>query len=246
MDREDLGRATLMAPGYWVRGPARIERGWITLDRSHAERYWGKGSRELTFDLAAVRTPRDMLAFAQRYGMLWAHAEDEDPIRERFADWEREARALGDILRLYELLQRALQDDAEAIADLRTAWADAAPRVGPDFPVLPAARDELLAVVRRGIAALVSHGLKGVGQMLIVDADPGVFVHTALTRDVIGYAYHGLALLLSYRIPVATCVECGRAFTVEDRRQQYCSDRCANRARHRRWRERKQVAQGTA
>jgi hypothetical protein len=53
--------------------------------------------------------------------------------------------------------------------------------------------------------------------------------------DLLALAYYVLALFISRSEPARVCDGCGRIFPVVDPRQRYHDNRCAQRARYRRW-----------
>src|SRR5437763_12443103 len=101
------GPVARSVPPVWLRGPARYEQGWITLDRSRAEEYQPRAETgRLYLDLARIWRPPDALVFAAQHGLLW-HGPGSDTLRESFADWEDEARGLRATMWSYLMLREA-------------------------------------------------------------------------------------------------------------------------------------------
>lgn len=238
------GRAVRPAMPRWVRGWARYEDNDIILERP--EEYDIYSTKDIVYDLAGVRTPDDALEFVGKHGLLW-HGPGADDLREPFEEWEREAQNLRGKLRLYMTLQDALRGDDEARQKLWRVWES---DLRPFYQTTVSNDAELFAHVSDFVGHSINDGLAGVEQgfiasVLFEGGQPGVFELAASPCDLVGAAYHELALAIVSRAEMRTCQECGRLFPVTDQRQRYCSERCANRARYQRWarkqRERKKV-----
>lgn len=243
MELTRFARPVRAEPTTWLRGVATIAGEWIVLDPARAEEYEPYGETELVFDLANIRRPPEALVFVQRYGLL-RHGPGAGSFRERFADFESEALAFHGLLHLCAFLRRAVNGDAEALGWLRDVWQ---PHQRPMFQAAAADDGELLMQVSKVIALVISEGLNGTEQGIVSGAEWGDppaldrFMLAARPPDLLGYAYHQVAMLLVNRVPTAPCQDCGRYFLVTDQRQRYCSKTCGNRARHRRWLENKQA-----
>jgi hypothetical protein len=99
----------------WWRGPAVIEGDWITIDRRKTEEYHPTlfadlrpGENPLA-ELAVVRRPRDAVAFARSFGLLYPPLDD-GPWRESFRVWEQQAQLLRLGLTLYADVQATMAD----------------------------------------------------------------------------------------------------------------------------------------
>jgi len=238
-----MGEAVATVPATWLRGPANYENGWIVLDRERAREYQPFGERDLLLDLATVRSTYEATAFVQRYGLL-RHGSGSKEFRERFADWDAEASRLRVILNLYLTLRQALEGDAEALDRLREVWE---PAPGETSPAAIPSDQQILVSTSSLIGQRISERLLGAkeGFMTRRDEDgrlkPGEFHFFIALPDLLTMAYYELGRVLSGRVPLATCAECGRAFEVKDRRQKYCSKTCGSRARYRRWSEKRRL-----
>src|SRR5215211_7469228 len=89
--------AIRIQPRGWIRGPARIDKGWIILDQKRAQLYQPMESTNLVFDLASIRRPSDALEFCATYGLLW-HGPDSDEYKEDFSAWVDAAGTLTGII----------------------------------------------------------------------------------------------------------------------------------------------------
>jgi hypothetical protein len=237
------GWAFQLEPPDWLRGPATIDGEWIVLDRRRGELYVPYSQRDLAFDLAAIAEPTDAVAFVRRYGLL-RHGPDASEYREPFAEWEEVALALQGILTSYDRLRRALRGDESARRWLWDRWE---PVTGDEFEARADTDDELYAQTSKSIAWHLAEGLSGVEEGVLSGVDwetrPGSrtaggpldFRFAVRPRDLVGYAFHQVAMKIVNRAAMTACAECGRMFEIHDARQQYCADRCANRARRRRW-----------
>ncbi len=230
------GRAVKGEPRPWLRGPATFEDGWIVLDRERATEYQPYSEKGMVFELAAVQTHHDALAFVQRYGLL-RHGPDAQEWREPLEEWQSEALTLRGILYLLRALRQGLEGDME---DLRARWRGA---IAPLFLASPENDQELLAQAAKAVALVVSEGLENVEEGIAAmgvdweEGSIGEFRLAARPRDLLGYVYHELAMLIVNRAPLNVCAECGRVFPITDPRQKYCSSACGSHARYRRWRD---------
>jgi len=236
---------TQLTPGTWVRGRASLDGEYVVLDRTRSSEYQPLSTTDLVFDLAAIRRPSDALPFVRRYGLLF-HGPNATESREPWTDWERVSGLLSGLLHLYVVLQKAIRGDVAANHELRTRWGELIQRLYEQV----AETDEVFYQQATDFLAYwTSHGLEnvefGIDAAARYEKDGkayggvGDFVLTARPPNLVGYAYHQLALLLSRGVEGARCPECGRVFVVKDRRQRFCSPQCAQRARYRRWKERK-------
>jgi hypothetical protein len=226
----------------WVRGPARIERGQISLDPVATEEYYPFETTTLVFDLAAIRTADDAITFATRHGLLRC-ADLSGLHSEAVEEWFEEASDLRWILQLHTTLRRAVRGDSRAIEriwefepDFRLFFSESAP-----------SDEEVLGQASLAIAWLVNDHLEGVREHVVAEVEieatpgsdsagsPGSFRISAIADTLLGYAYHHLLLTVVNRRPMIDCEECGRFFIVDDKRQRFCSAKCAGRARYRRW-----------
>jgi hypothetical protein len=237
-------------PTPWLRGPARFSRGWIELDHTRAEEYQPYELRGIVFDFAGIHTPAEAVQFVERYGLLWAGPQARE-FREPWEAWLEEIHALHTTLALYSMVRQAVDGDQDALAALRL--------VGPSLAQIfkaPAENDEeLLEQASVAVAWLISENLDGVEQRVAPavlwdrgDGQPGApgeYLIFVRTPHLLGYIYSEFALLVVGRVPMMQCHECGRLFPLHDARQRFCSARCANRQRYRRWAERRR-AEGTS
>jgi hypothetical protein len=142
------------------------------------------------------------------------------------------------------LVQRALSDDDQDANDaIRELW-HLAPQLAEGFDGQATSDDELIDQATQLLTYWTNQGLKGVEMGLAPSAHwggrVGDFALTAYAPTLLGMAYHQLALTLNQRVPLRSCVECGRYFEVKDKRQRFCSSTCSGRARQRRFMERKE------
>ncbi len=233
------GRASRIEPTWWLRGPnVHYRAGWIEMDRVGAELYQPITEEGLVFALASVNEPQDAVEFVRRYGLLWSTPEAEE-LREPFARWEEATLHLRMALLTTRGLQRAVAgelDGWDLLRSLQTAWS-------PLFETAATDDEDLLLHASSFVAWLVSEGLKGTEQRLDASSrwdggDPGGFVLNVHAPHLLAYMYHELAMLLAAKRPLMTCAECSASFPMTDSRQRFCSTTCANRARHRRYRQR--------
>jgi hypothetical protein len=232
-------------PPQWVRGPrARHERGWLILEPEGSERYLPGWAGGLAYDLTGVTGPDEAVAFIRRWGLLRHGAfKGDKPLRESFDEWLSTVTIFRFTLVLYDLLQKALAGDEEALAELVDHWADP---IGVPFEEPATDREGILAQCSALISAMITRGLAGstlrLDSHVHIEDDPGTFVLGADSPDLVGFAYYELATIINMRMPVGRCEQCGRFFEVADPRQRFCGTACAGRARSRRYRQARKEA----
>ncbi len=139
---------------------------------------------------------------------------------------------------------RAVRGDVTAAMELRTRWGEPI----QSWYEQEAATDEVFYLQATDFLAYwTTRGLEnaqpGVGAAAFYQKDgkplggAGDFVLTVDPPTLVGHAYNQFAMLLNQGVPGGRCPECGRVFVIKDRRQRFCSPQCAQRARHRRWKE---------
>ena len=245
MEPQSWGYVQRAQQPQWLRGEARYDRGWLSLDRATTEEYQPFQESGLLFDLAAVREPQDAIAFVRRYGLL-RHGPDDADLREPFSQWQADATTLAGMLAMTRAVRASAAGDEDASAELWQVWE---PGLRRAFQAPAADDDELRQQASVAVAWLVSEGLKGAEERLEADVqwgygpeegggDPGQFHLSIHPPSLLALIYHQLAMLLTGRVPLGTCEECGRFYAMDDPRKRFCSPTCASRSRRRRWRER--------
>jgi hypothetical protein len=236
-------------PPGWARGSASLEDDHVVLDMDTAERYFSQDLTGLMLELARIQEPDHILGFVSRYGML-QHGPDETGVcREPVREWMSQASMLWYTLDLAVTVAEAVDGDLEAIArlhdhDVMATFGD------DDFPkgYFPE-ENEILHRASAIVARLVDYELGETRERLIAESEtangkPGTYLLLPQPRTLLGYAYHELALAIVDREPFDTCPACGGYFIVEHGRQQYCSPRCANRSRYRRFADERRRQKG--
>jgi len=234
----------------WWRGPAVIEGDWITIDRRRLEEYrptlfdvLRPGENPLT-ELAAVRRPRDAVAFARSFGLLYA-PPDDGPWRESFRVWERQSGLLRFGLTLYADVQATMADRTpERMRTLREAWAPVIADGRPDVDIAATTDIELFSLAADAVVSIINAGIGDASERTAVTVDPETgplwFMVDPHTRDLLTFVYLQFQTLVTGLVPLRTCAdpECGRSFTPADPRTRYCQPAHGNRARARRSRQR--------
>jgi hypothetical protein len=227
----------------WLRGKATYREGAIVLDPGSTREYRPNAEGDhptIAFELAAVTGPKDAGDFARRFGLL-RHGPGSDSFREPWSEWEATVARLRDILGVYANLTEARQGNEDAMS-----------YVLERFRAPAGNTDEALRQASIYIGDEVSAGLAEVGLAFQAEADlrmpdgspgrVGVFHMSATPNDLVEFAYSGLALWLSRSVPARVCEGCGRVFAVKDPRQRFHDPRCSQRARYRRFTDRKEGA----
>jgi len=227
-----------MEPPMWLRGRARHDAGMIMLDEP--EQYSIYGNKGLVFELAGIREPDEAVAFATTYGLLWHGADSEDR-REPFERWMTEAGKLTNLLRLHRDIQDAVKGNTVAIDDLRVVFE---PIWRHAFEEAATTDAEILHQAQVMLAAWISEAMDGTTEgmtpgMSWEGGQPGEFRMIGYPPHLLAAIYHEFALFVTQRWTALICPECGRSFLPTDARQRYCTPTCSNRARFKRFAERK-------
>ena len=72
----------------WVRGEARVHRGWVLLDETTVEPYAPLREPDLLREFVAIGSSRDVLRFAARFGLLRDGLGSD--LREPISQWWEE------------------------------------------------------------------------------------------------------------------------------------------------------------
>jgi len=234
----------------WWRGPAVIEGDWITIDRRRTEEYHPTlfadlrpGENPLA-ELAIVRRPRDAVAFARSFGLLYP-LPDDGPWRESFRVWEQQAQLLRLGLTLYADVQATMADRTpERIRALREAWSPMLALGRPDVDIAATTDVGLFSLAADTVVSIVNEGVGDASERTAVTVDPERgplwFMADPHTRDLLTFVYLQFQTLVTGLVPLRTCAdpECGRSFTPPDPRARYCQPAHGNRTRARRSRQR--------
>lgn len=240
----------------WHRGPASFTDGQIVLDRSRATEYAPLVSTDddLVFQLAAVQTPDDALAFTQRYGLLLSRA-DEDPAESFEGIWLTVAETFREWFEALRTIQLLRADDpGDEGAAAMAAWCSSGVKVmtvdasGPVRSEWDAATVADLGAQRlaTAVTSWMDDAVRiGVAPDSELDGDGSRFVLAPRPTHLAAYAVYRFSLLLVRDVSIRRCEDCGRAFEVTDKRKRFCDQTCAGRARQRRWtRKKKEEVEG--
>ena len=222
----------------WVRGPARVRGGWVTLDEATVSEYSPLDEPDLLREFLAIGTARDIGRFASRFGLL--RSSHGSGFREPLSDWWDEIGLVSGALKVQLDVVAAMTGDQDEVVKFRESWQ----ATRPDAPA-PGSDAEVIAEARATVLAAVNRRLGGAQLGLSIDASEG-YVLSPWIPDLIGVIYFDLAKVLIEERPLARCLECGAPFVVHDRRQRYCSERHASRARYRRFNEQRGSAPAEA
>jgi len=220
-------RRTYVAGLDWTRGSAHLARGHVVLTDS--TEYEPSTTRDVLYDILALRTTDDILAFVREHGLLTERR------REPLERWWTERRALGAAL-------------AIAQPDLAPQWTVVPERIAIDGRVREIRpTDDLAAlVVSTGLARHVEYRIVVPKNLPFATLPPGVhYGGLWIPRNLLGCAYIELmSVMLVAHKGARLCVGCGRPFLPADPRQRFHSGACANLARQRTYRERQRTRQG--
>lgn len=232
----------------WVRGPARIEGGYVVADSSKAEEYVMDRPKNLPFDLASLAPiggsfdPQGIPPFVRRYGLLWhgpAQLEDVEA-REALSDWQRAAEDASFITEQYRVLREAIASDSLApVEDLIGAYSSVVNFTATNVREYLGQLSILFAEVLTERLEGCTLGLIAAAGLNIADDAPGRFLVAHHPPDLVSAAYAQLAVYVASQAEIRECPGCGRLFVPESGKQKYHSKSCSSTARWRRWNERR-------
>ncbi len=224
------GHVKLVYPRSWTRGKPILKGDYVSI--SQPEEYQPYECANLVFDFSALKSPKDVPGFVAQYGLL-KHTEG----LEKVTDFLNEA---ATVRILFSLVIAIRKGDIQSLRDVLRVL-----NIAALFEAPPKDDDELMAQASVLVAWVVNEKLEGVPHGLMSEAalevdgvsgSPGNFLWVVYPENLLQYIYHQLAQTINLKAPIASCSECGRIFRVEHGRQEYCSPRCANRARIKRYR----------
>lgn len=224
------GHAQLVYPRSWTRGKPVVKGDYVSINQP--EEYQPYECANLLFDFSALKSPKDVPGFVAQYGLL-KHTEG----LEKVTDFLNEAAA---VRILFSLVIAIRKGDIQFLREVRSF-----PDLAPLFEPPPKDDDELMKQASELVARVINENLEGVHHGLVSEAafevdgvsgSPGNFLWVVYPENLLQYIYHQFAQTINLKAPIASCSECGRIFRVEHGRQEYCSPRCANRARIKRYR----------
>jgi len=218
----------------WIRGHASLDGMEVRLQPQATSLYAPLGEPGLLWDFLAIVDQDDVVAFASRYGLLRAGPGSE--LHEPLSSWWDDIAVVRGALTLHLDVATAQDGGDDDRAAFRSRWHDSLPDAAA-----PLSDDELFAEAQGAVTWALNRGL--------VDAEIGVeampqggagrrYVFNPRPPSLLGLIYYRAALTLVDDVPLACCLECGTLYPVRDRRQRYCSEQHASRARYLRHRER--------
>jgi hypothetical protein len=222
--------ATLTYPRSWKHGLASLKGDHVVM--SNPKIYEPLACGNLFSDFTAIQKPSDVVDFVNRYGLLY-HEEGS----EKVIDFLQEASA---IRLLANIIIYIRSDDVESLSDV---WAIS--EFSSLFEAPASTGQELLNQASILVSWVVNEKLQGLPHGLVSEANievngvpgnPGSFLWVVFPENLLQYIYYQFATTINKSAPIANCLECHRIFIPEHGRQQYCSQRCANRARVKRYR----------
>jgi hypothetical protein len=220
----------------WIRGEARVNRGWVILDESSAAEYTPDDDPDRLGEFVVIDSRRDVARYASRFGLLRAGRAAD--LREPLSLWRYEVGLARGALDVQRDLIAARGGSASDMARFRKNWLALLPN--PNSSVRDA---DLIADAKATVTAAVNRGLAGAALEISAsdDVSRGYSLSPQLP-DLLAYIYSDLANVLVQELPLSHCLECGGPYVVHDGRQRYCSERHAGRARHRRFKNRRRRA----
>ena len=225
----------------WVRGPARIEDGAVVLEEGRAQGYALRDVDQVILELAALRSPEDVVSFVGRHGLLVRGPTSyrAGKGREPLDDWTHAVRHAYLTTGLYRALREAARTGSAT--PVRSffegrAW---------EGDQLPRDDEECLAFIGKKLAEILSVHVSRCSNALIPafalegEAGPGEFVFLHRPPDLLAAAHTSFASLVGRRVVLLLCAGCPRLFYPESGKQKYHNKACASTDRGRRLRERR-------
>lgn len=217
----------------------------------------------MVFDLAGIRRPQEVRNFARRYGLLRS-GPGSDEYREPWSLWEDTAHDLSLVIDTYASLA-AIGVQEELNEEPNVEFAREAPerlrrilrnRLGSASPALlphlaHASVADIVAIASDFVSDLLTERLSAIAQRVIAPrskfrgdfagAPPHHFGLLISPSTLEQMAWQQLAMTIVTRVPTAACPECRQLFLVTREGRRYCSERCGNRARARRYQARRRA-----
>lgn len=228
----------------WVRGPARVEEGYVILDEGRAEPYFLFEPTDLVFDLLEVYDPdsldpKTVTRFARRYGLLYHGAADlgSGHCRESLDGWHEDLATLNLVARMYMGLIESVKNGLTE--EMRQTF---------KFMNVPKGHEptdkERLEAVSVALAEWITEGMEGTRAGLastcsldVEPRDPTTFLLLQRPTNLLTAAYSQFAFFIAHKAPILACPGCGRLFVPKSGKQKYCMPSCASTSRWRRWKE---------
>ena len=196
------------------------------------------GEPTLLFQLANVRSAGDAVRIASDYGLL-RQGPGSRELREPYSVWQQAAERIRVVVVVRDAIRRG---DTAMLERLVAAYRKALPERNTHGVRL--SPEEQASVL---VAGWVNDALIGTeirllpGPLIMVDQehhDPTRFSYSPEIRDLEGYAFNDLAILLSRSVDVFVCAaaDCNMVFRPKRAGQEYHDPRCAARVRVRRHR----------
>ena len=229
----------LLGFSEWLRGPARIVGGEVVLDEERAERYTPYNMDRAIFELAALGQQEDIdiRTFVRRYGLLRRGPKllGTGKCREPVSEWHNAIRIAWSAVHLYlKLREAAKTGSADPVRALGVNWLQA-PETSTD--------EEYLMWRNILLAKLINDHLRHSPTVLVPayspeqGTEPGAFVFTSRTPDLLTAAYADFATLVARRAELKECPGCGQLFHPKSGKQKYHEPSCSGSARWRRWKD---------
>lgn len=230
------GYAQLLYPRTWTHGRPVVKGDYISLE--NPTEYHPLECADLVFDFSALESVKDVSAFVAHYGLL-----SKTEGYEKIANFLSEAVTIRMLLRLVIAIRRR---DTQFLWDI---WR--VKEYASLFEAPPQTDDELLGQAAALVSVVINDKIQNVRHGLVTEnllevdgqaGSPGLFLWVAFPDTLLQFIYYHLAQVIATKVPLAICPECGRLFKVEHGHQEYCSPRCSNRARIKRYRQKQQSA----
>jgi hypothetical protein len=247
----EQGRVIVGQALPWSHGQARHQTGAIILEDPKPALIAPEDGK-LAIAFAGIREPADAVRFASRYGLLTQCVQTTDAQENRdwepFSEWMRVVTTISEVIDLSVALRAFEGGDPrplEGVADspiMRAGWSEEPLTMRHDHPdkLKWPSGFPLDVQAREAILGLTTRGLEGLPLGLTRGHSPGrrgyaaLFTGAVFPRTLQQVIFFDLWLLLTSPQEVRLCQQCGKPFIIHDRRQQYCTEACANHARYQR------------
>jgi len=215
-------------------------------------RYEVQRDPQMVFDLAAARSPEEIAAFAEAYGLLRHSSRVGEVRQEALSEWTQAIGGVTMVIDLYIHLRKAVDGDVHSVEFLRSVH-DRIVETSSFYAARPGDTDQVFQNMSYVIGEQLNLGRRGVRSVvdsnLDVDDLPDTFTRwrfVMASTTLLSTIYDVLAELIVERRDMRHCEECARPFLVTDPRRLFHNEACAYRARRRRMLEKRKRETTTA
>jgi len=230
-------RRLRIASPVLTRGKIVVNEGFLEL--TEPEQFtpvWNMG--QLASDFAKAWDDEAAAGFAKKYGLLGlnpdcasASLSELGVTVEPLMYWKRNVGIVDALLHTWLYIRPARDGHP---ARLRELWPLLYSELSGDEVAAPDDTGNLITRAESTLSAAIAQRVGVVPTTFDFDVGLESFVFEWQPTTLLQTIYLDMALLITSGVELRTCQQCGRPFVVHDKRQRFCNDVCANRARYQR------------